>query len=91
MVPYHSRWQLGLCFFFDGFKICGTLLLYVSKSLTLIALRSRKDIVALTSILEFSLTFVLGLELRECRLFMTLIACFDIRIFYEFLEFSGDI
>ena len=66
-------------------------LAHVSKSLTPIVLWSSRNTVALTSILEFSLTFVLGLELRECRLFAILITCFDIHIFNELLELSSDI
>ena len=43
----------------DGYEICGTLLLYVSKSQTPIALWSSRNTVTLTNIFEFSLAFVL--------------------------------
>jgi len=75
----------------NGFEICGKLLLHVPKSLTPIALWPSRNTISLTNILEFSLAFVLGLELREYKLFAILITYFDICIFYELLELSGDI
>ena len=58
----------------------------MSKSLTPIALWSSWNMVVLTNILEFSLTFVLGLELRECRLLRSLSPALTFAFFMNFLN-----
>jgi len=59
--------------------------------MTPIELWSSRNTVAFTSILGFSHALVLGLKLRESKLFAILITSFEIRIFYELLELSSDI